>query len=434
MSAATAPEQFWFDEFAARARKLPGAGDSALMEKREAAMALFRRAGLPHRRIEAFKYTDLRARLNERYDTDQAAAPAPQSALPAWEANRFVIIDGILSDARSDRPEGLEIASLAKDSLPPWALARLGAVNPQADHVMSALNLALMQDGVAIRVPRGFAALRPLHLQFLETGGEGAPAASHARVLIVLEEGASLTLTETHEAATGRRTLASRVTELALERDAALEHVRFTAAHARHDRISSLFAEIGAGAAYRLSQIQTGDGLERDDLFVRLEGMGAQFLLGALRLLEGTAHADLTTIIDHAGPGARADQRVKSVLAGKSCGIYQGKVIVREGALGTDSHQLARAVLLSGEAEAMTKPELEIFADDVKCGHGATVGALDPDALFYLRARGVPLNEANAMLLEAFLAEDLDGLSPEPIREVLRTATLKRLVAMEPAK
>jgi Fe-S cluster assembly protein SufD len=333
-------------------------------------------------------------------------------------------VNGVFRPDLSRLPAGVEVSSLA-GGRPDWTKALLGAND--ADHALAALSLALARDGALIRVPKDFAASRPVHLHFVKVANESAGRAAHVRNLIEVEKGARLSLLETHTAKGGKGDLTNQATDIVVRQNGILEHVKVIAEPSLNEHIATTFAEIEAGATYRPFILNASGALARNELVVRLTGRDGSFELSATTLAHGREHADITTLVEHAAPSSKSRQVVKSVIAGHGRGIYQGKILVREGANGTDSHQLSKSVLLSPTAEADTKPELEIYADDVKCGHGATAGALDENALFYLRSRGIPEKSATAMLLEAFIEDAVAAISNVEIRVAVSRVARSKL-------
>lgn len=385
--------------------------------------AAFAASGVPHRRMEDWKYTDLRGRMPEAWAPAPRASVVLAPALPftSPEAACAVFVDGHLRpelSALSRLPEGVEIVDLAAaDSLPGWAETAAG-------DGLVALNAALFAGGVAVRVAAGFRVERPLYLAF---NANGTGQAAHSRHVVVLEDGASLTVLESHAGGSGAR-LANIVVAVRLGAGASLAHVRLQDDGADAFHVQKMSAELAPGAVMRSYLLTAGAALSRMEVHVRLQDRARAEIAGALLLSDGQ-HADTTLRIAHEGVAAESRQVFRSVLDGASRGVVQGKVVVRPGAQQTDAHQLLRALLLSPQAEADAKPELEIFADDVKCGHGATTGELDEDALFYLRARGVPEAEARAVLIEAFLAESLEDAPQGSVRDALSGVVARYLTA-----
>jgi Fe-S cluster assembly protein SufD len=249
-----------------------------------------------------------------------------------------------------------------------------------------------------------------------------------ARGLVVVEDNAALTLLESHQGGGRDQTLANLGMELVVRRHARFDHVRLQSEPQATLDVTSLAAHVAEGASYRALYVALGRNLSRLDVRVRLDAPNAEaHLRGVVALPEG--HADITLVVDHAAPHTKSRQLFKSVLGGRARAVTQGRVAVHEGAMKSDSHQLFKALLLSSRAEADAKPELEILADDVICGHGTAIGALDPNALFYLRARGIPEVEARSLLVRAFLEDAMEGFAGAAIHD----AIWRRLDAALPA-
>jgi Fe-S cluster assembly protein SufD len=414
-------------DFAANAEDLPGAGLPWLDERRFKAMQIFAEAGVPTRRVEAWKYTDLAGALDDalepatpfRAEAEETGALADPFA--GLAATRVVLANGYLQYIGGEAlPDAIDVVDLAELSArtPEWVKDHLGQKASGADQALGAVSLALMRGGIAIRVRAGAANLPPLHLRFLNPG-RGQPLASHARVLIVLEQGATLDLVESHAGLAQHQLLANLGVEILLGAGARLNHVRLQEEPDSVVHIASVAATLGKDAAYRALFAILGGKLSRIDANIKLAEPGAEAHLRSLAVLTGEAVADVTTILDHAAPHTTSRQLFKSVVAGRARSVAQGRVSVREGAVKSDSHQLFRALLLAPRAEADAKPELEIFADDVVCGHGTAIGALDADALFDLRSRGVPEAEARSMLVRAFLEDVLSEMGEPELRNAL---------------
>jgi Fe-S cluster assembly protein SufD len=427
------------DAYALAKPALPGGGKVAAL--REDAFQRFDASGLPHRRVEEWKYTDLRALMR---DAKPLATPpdAPARALAKdagkilgdIEARRLVFVDGAfvreLSDVEGLEP-GLRIGSMAQALAAgdPLITTHLGRVVPGQQDVALALNTAFMNDGALIHVAAGIAVERPLHLVFVASGTQ--PASIFARSLVVIEQGARVMLVETHEGFAGRDYQVNAALELVVGDDAHVDHVKVTAEGPSALHVATLIASIGAHARFNAFTFTTGGAVVRNQLFVRFAGEGTLAGIGGVTLLRGRQHADTTLIADHAAASGQSREMFKSVLDEKSRGVFQGKIIVRPHAQKTDAKMATHALLLSDDAEADNKPELEIFADDVQCGHGATAGALDDDLLFYLKARGLPAKEAASLLIQAFVGEAIEGIEHAGLREALMEAAAAWLAARE---
>jgi Fe-S cluster assembly protein SufD len=432
----TAAETALAEAFAAVRTKLPG--DRRIAEQRAAAFQNFDERGLPHRRVEEWKYTDLRALMREA----KPIAPAPDaqskkrakvagSLVAAVGARRIVFVDGAFVPELSDLVDlepGLSILPMAKALAEGDAVLarRLGAIVP-TDDVAVALNTAFMGDGALVCIAANTKLDRPIHLVF--AFGSDQAAATFTRSLVLVGEGARTTLIESHEGPDGLDYQINTALELLVGDQAHVDHVRVGTEGARAIHVSSLMASLGSHARLHDLAFTTGGGVVRNQLFVRFAGEGATLALNGATLVKGRQHVDNTLLVDHAVPGGFSRELYKSVLDGESRSVFQGKIVVRPGAQKTDGKMMAQALLLSEEAEADNKPELEIFADDVQCGHGATAGALDENLLFYLKARGIPQAEAEALLIQAFVGEAIESLEHEGLRDALTGAAAEWLRA-----
>lgn len=408
--------------YAQNAGTLPGADTPNVRAWREAAMTAFAEAGLPHRRVEEWKYTDLRTLLPQ---ADDIASPEPEkfaSHLPTGTDAYYAVFVGgqfraelsTVQDAPGITFQPLREALNDADSAAS-ALARLplAAYNTEHDSVTQ-LATAFATDGALLTVAPGVKLDKPLHLVFI-TSGTGAEI--HAcRSALSLGEGADVSLIETHLGASAAQIFTTL--NLNLASGATLRHARLDETpNARH--LSAVAANLEASAAYDPVHIVVGGALSRAQSNVTFNGENARFNFNGAMLLKGREHADFTLVVEHAVPSCESRETTKAVLDGEARGIFQAKVIVRPDAQKTDGRQLANGLLLSETAEFDAKPELEIYADDVKCNHGATSGALDDEMLFYLRSRGIPADEAKALLILAFVGEIIDQIQDETLHEMV---------------
>lgn len=414
--------------FAYIERAPSGVGDWRVTEARAAAHARVRELGLPSTKVEAWKYTNLQAlaKLN----------PVPAEALPAidlerierllpegLEAWRILLGNGRWRDDLSrlgGLPDGIEIAPLteAVRRWPEFVTASLGRAG--GDHSMiHALNAAYALDGAVIRVRPGARLERPIHVIFVNQGGDPVPAI-HARLLLALGAGSEATLIESHVGQGDDTYWTTPVTDITLESEAQLRHIKYQDEGPGAIHLGLSEARLGRGSHYRHLLLSIGGRLARNELRAAMAAEGASVTLDGAYLGRGRQHVDNTTDIVHAAPRCRSREVYKGVLDGQARGVFQGRIVVEPGAQGTDGHQLSRAILLSDGAEIDTKPMLEIYADDVKCSHGATAGALDADWLHYLRTRGIGEVEARRLLVEGFLGEILDGLELPMLSEHYR--------------
>jgi Fe-S cluster assembly protein SufD len=404
---------------------LPG-GD-AIAAQRAAAFDIFAKQGLPHRRVEDWKYTDLRALMRDAKplaNPPDAAAKARArtagSLLGDVECRRIVFVDGAFVPELSDTAAleaGLTVGSLAAalaDGDPTLA-EKLGKLAPASD-VAVALNTALMGDGAVIRIGAGSTIERPLHLIFVASE---KPAASFVRSLVVVERGARVMLIESHEGPAGSDYQVNAALELFVGAGAHVDHVKIIGEGTDALHVSTLAAAIGAKARFNTFTFTIGGAVVRNQLFLNFNGEDTVAGIRGATLIKGRQHADTTLVANHIARNCQSREVFKSVLDDEAHGVFQGRIIVKPGAQQTDAKMMTRALLLSERAEADNKPELEIFADDVQCGHGATAGALDQELKFYLMARGIPAAEAEALLIQAFLGEAIEGIEHAGLREAL---------------
>ena len=412
---ATAP---FVAAYSAARASLPGAADVL----RDAAIARFSEIGLPSRRVEGWKYTDLRrlrrldaealAGAGEATDTDTAAVVLP-AEIAALDAYRIVLLDGRYSaslSATDGLPSGITALSawLGSDN----ASTALGVGLGSEPSGLKALNAAMTRDGLVVEVPKAAVLDKPIVVVHAMSRVAGTQAA-HPRTLLRIGEGAEVELIEAFVGEAGAGGWTNTVLDGVLQQSAQLRHVVLVDQPdgAVHTGLGTL--EIGRDASYRCLVLSLGGRIARTETVVRLTGPGAHCTLAGGALVDGRRHVDHTTEITHAAPHTDSVQVFRNVVDDHGRSVFQGRVIVEQDAQKTDARQSSRSLLLSPAAEADTKPELRIYADDVKCSHGATVGDLDADALFYLRARSVPEAEARALLTRAFVAELFD-LVPVP--------------------
>ena len=378
----------------------------------------FRRLGLPTARTEAWKYTSLRA-LAALVVAPAASSAAPLPNLPALtplpdlprpDLPRLVFING------PHRPD-LSTVVLA-------APAPLGLARPERDP-FAALN-AMFANDAHIAVPAGHDAGTILLL--CVTLGDAAPIAAHPRHRITLGQGARLTLLDISAGA--GTYLDNPVIEIVLQPNASLTHLRLQDAAPGAFSIATLYADLAAGSAYHALSLGIGAALARAEAHVALSGANATFTLEAAQALSGRQHGDITTVVAHDAPNGRSRQTIRNVLGQAARGVFQGRIDVARAAQKTDGYQMNHALLLSPDAEIDSKPELRINADDVKCSHGATVGELDPNQIFYLRSRGLNEAEARAMLISGFLAEPLATIENQAVRGIFDAALARGIAGL----
>ena len=408
----TTAEQGLADAYASARAKLPGKG--AIASLREEAFKRFEASGLPHRRVEEWKYTDLRALMREALPLPNVAAPPAKvkTGFDQLKGRRLVFVDGAFEPKQSDlgAQNGVTITPMAKALAEGNALlgAHMGKVFETKDPAVG-LNTAFMGDGALIHIAANAKVAEPIILVFA-----GTQAASvFTRSLIVVEQGAELTLVEIHQS---EGTQVNNAVELIVGDRAQVEHVKITEAKALH--LSTLMASVGAKARFSTFALTADSAVVRNQAFVHFKGNDTEAAIGGVSLLNGKQHVDTTLVIRHDALRCSSRERFRSVVDDESRAVFQGKIIVEPGAQKTDAKMVSNALLLSDQAEADNKPELEIFADDVQCGHGATAGALDEQLLFYLRARGISKREAEALMIQAFVGEIVETIGNEQLREL----------------
>jgi Fe-S cluster assembly protein SufD len=400
----TPSETALVDAFGNRLSDLPGNEDVTL--RRDAAMELVKR-GLPTRKVEAWHYTDLRRLLTAVPAFDRTAKP---EALP-------VLIEGssrqVVSNGRAeanDAPEGVSVKRLSK-LFPDGALA--DQLSPfDADDTVGAINAAFVSDGFAIEIAEGAEIEQPVEVQNLHAGGQ-----AHSRFSIRVGANAKVTFIE-RQAGKGAA-LISSIDRMDVGEGA---DVRFLILQEQPEEVLHLGqfqAEIAKDAKLSLFIMNIGGKLVRQEVRVSMPGEAGRFELRGVNLLSGSAHTDVTMVLDHGGYGTTSTELVRNIITDKAQGVFQGQIRVAREAQKTDAKMACNSLVLSDEAEFSVKPELEIFADDVACGHGATVAEIDHAHLFYLMARGIPEKEARGLLVKAFLAEVIEELDDEALVSVL---------------
>ena len=424
------------DIFAVARARLPGAGKVA--ELRQQAFEAYDRVGLPHRRIEDWKYTDLRVLMREVLPLaaapDQAALTRAAAALKLHAIDgvrRLVLVDGVfaptLSDL-SDPEKGLGIRTLREVLEAGEATLQAQLFSPDNSNPMVALNSAMMTDGLVIEVAASAVLKQPLHVVHIASGA--APSAMFTRSLLQVGKSASATLVESYIAADGTKIYQAHDSLIvSIGDNARLDHVRLIEDSREAFNISSSVITLGAHAHFNTFGMTSGGSVSRYQATIAFAGEGSQVETNGVNLLNGRQHADTTLFMDHAVPNCASREIFRAVVDDRGHSVFQGRIIVQPKAQKTDAKMMTRALLLSDEAEADNKPELEIFADDVTCGHGAATGALDQNLLFYLRARGLSEKEAQALLIQAFVGEAIESIVNDNLRELAIAAAQRWLAA-----
>lgn len=434
MTAAVATYDRYLTDFRALEASLPARQPAWLQALRRDAMDRFSALGLPTARHgnELWKYTNVGPIAEAAFslDGESAVALAALRRCVPWHDSwaTAVFVNGRYAHALSTAPASLDGARVL--SLAGAARSEAGRVEPHLarhatfeDDGFVALNTAFLDDGAFIYIPDGVAVATPLHLVFASTGGV-SPTVSHPRALIVAGAGSRLSVMESYVALGSSRRFTNAVTEIVAGEGAQVDHVRLLLEDGDVFHVGNTRVHQAGDSAFSSTAFERGAALARNDFRVLLDAPGASSWLRGLYITTGAQHLDNYLNIDHAKPHTNSRLYYKGILDGESKAIFGGTVVVRPGAVKVDAHQADKNLILSSGAEVDSKPSLEIYADDVKCGHGATAGAVAEDAIFYMRSRGLDLETASALLIKGFAAEVLDAVQIPHLR-----VQLERLVA-----
>ncbi|POR40336.1 Fe-S cluster assembly protein SufD [Methylobacterium sp. V23] len=395
---------------------------------REEAFRYFEAVGLPTRRVEAFKYTDLRSAFRDAaHPAEMPSAEVAQAAVASAkgfagiEAVRLSFVNGHLIEAESDLgriPAGVTVTPLTQALTEGHALLdRLTPVRQASENPIYQLNTAFLADGVLIAVEPGAKVETPLHLRFVAAGSQDFSTAT--RALVVLGEGAEVMVLESHEGPDGVAYQPNDALDVTVADNATFRHARLNAEGRETVALSTLSVKLGAASAVETVNVVVGGVLSRHQVYLNFAGADGRAVVNGAAMLNGRQLADTTFLADHAGTGGVSRELFKTVVDGEATGVFQGKIIVQQAAQKTDGKMMSACLILSDDGQMMNKPELEIFADDVACGHGATCGALDEDLLFYLMQRGLPKAQAESLLVQAFLGAAIESVSHDGAREAL---------------
>ncbi len=423
------------DRFVETQKSLPGAHESWVRVLRKSAMDQVVSQGMPNTRHEAWKYTDVKKYL-DRLLADSVEMPSlnvSEEMLTAFsfddlDSLRVVMIDGKVSQALSSLkniPAGVRIESMADMFAKEPDVIEAYLHDQHVSGAFAALNNAMMSDGVYLEIPDGVVVEQPLHCLFLSASGDSA--SYHIKNLIVAGECSQVTVIE-HYASIGESTaFINAGTDVELHAGGRLEHYKLQQSGSKEVNIGSIRVHQHRDSYYHSHSVAFGAALSRRDIHVEMNGEGAECALNGLYLVGGRQHVDHHTRIDHVRPNCRSRESYKGVIDGRARAVFNGKVVVHENADQTDSAQSNANLLLSDQAEIDTKPDLEIYADDVKCAHGATVGQLDMKQLFYLRSRGLSEDEARNVLMFAFADEVLTAIKVPQVRKYLERIAFEKL-------
>jgi len=409
-----------------------------LGERRSAAMSCFEAAGFPTMRDEDWHFTNVAPIASRKFHLAVTAGDVTRADVDAFtfgqtDWHTFVFVDGrFRADLSAGSiPEGITVDSLAGlvDSGDHALLERhLGRIATPESSAFTALNTAFAADGAVVRVCLDAVVEKPIHLIFI-TGAGAAGSVSHPHNLFFAERHSSATVIESYVSLGDCEYFTNTVTEAYVAEGARLNHYKLQAESESAFHVGTIQVQQAANSRYESFSLATGAALSRTNVYTKLDGDAAECVMNGLYMVDGTQHVDHQTSIEHVAPNCPSHELYKGILDGHSHGVFNGKVYVHPEAQKTDGKQSNNNLLLSEHARIDTKPQLEIFADDVKCTHGATVGRLDETAMFYLRSRGIGVAQARKLLTYAFAADVLEKMELEPLKLALEAQVLARFTA-----
>jgi len=403
----TAAETALVEAFGAQFGDLPG--DGAVAGRRDRLLDDLKKAGLPTRRIEAWHYTDLKNLL--RTVPDVVPVPAIDPIAPVVEGSKVLSVLQGEAHLKSSI-EGLDITAFKEKLADGSAVTGLTALDK--DDAIGRINGSFVRDGFAITVPANAEIEEPIEMQVLHGAGQ-----IHTRFPVSFGAASRATIIERHQVVTEGAALVSSISDVVLEDGAEVTWIILQQQGAADTHLGQIRVRLGANAKLRLFVVNAGGKLVRQELRIDVEGEGSELTLRGVNLLGGESHTDVTLVLGHNVPHTNSTEIIRNVVFDKASGAFQGMIRVAPDAQKTDAKMACNTLLLTDDGDFSAKPELEIFADDVVCGHGATVADIDRNHLFYLMARGVPENKARAMLVNAFVAEIVEELDDEKLVEAL---------------
>jgi Fe-S cluster assembly protein SufD len=404
---------------------------------RQEALACFAEEGFPERCLEEWRYTNVSPIAKSRFELPGPAGAGPDReriealSFPVFACGLFVFVNGRFRPDLSAPPAlsaGIRVESLAelRAEAPERLPHRFGQEAPRKGHPFAALNTAFVSDGAVLRVPRGFQVEQPVHVVFVSTDTE-EPAIQHPRLLIDAEPESRILVIQDHVTMGRAPGFSNAVSEVHVGSNAAVDLVVVQREHDAHFHVSGLHVSQERDSRFSSHTLTLGGALVRNDATVLLAEPGASCNLGGLFVGGGTQTIDNHTLVDHAVPHCASRELYKGVLGGRARGVFRGRVIVRPDAQKSNALQSNPNLLIGRGAEMYTKPQLEIYADDVRCSHGSSIGQLDADALFYLRCRALSLDHARDLLTRAFAHEVTNALPVPGLSEGLDALLLERL-------
>ncbi len=412
MEKRTGRTESWAESFAAQKPGTPW-----LRELRESAFARFSALGFPSAQHEQWRQTNVAPIARTSFKSAAAACANTKAMAPYASGVRLAFSNGRLSVRPSSLPEGIQLGPLAVD-----ASRHLGKYASFENHPFVALNTAFLDETAYVRIASGATIEQPIHLIYVSSAGPEA-SVTHPRALVLVGANARCTIVETY-AGTGSY-FTNAVTEIVAGEGSVVDHYKVQTESPEAFHIASLHAHIGARATYTTHSISLGGLLVRSESTATLSA-GSEATLNGLYLVNGEQHVENRVTVDHAEPGGSSHQLYKGILDGKATAAFNGRILVRKDAQKTDARQTNKNLLMSGEATINTKPELQIYADDVRCTHGATIAQLDSDSLFYLRSRGLGTNESRGLLTYAFAQDAINHMKIKALKDSLERTLFEK--------
>ena len=425
----------YVDDFQTFESSLNGQASTEIHQIRRRAIEHFEANGFPTSKDEAWKSLNLSPLTGSFKPAEASTTPLPSGALDDLKFGidgwTLVFVDGFFNESNSsvsDLPEGLTISSIAKEIVGEGSLLTqyVTKVTDIEEHPFAALNTAFLKDGAFVHVARGVVIEKPVHVIYLSTSASD-PTVSYPRSLFVADENSQVTLVETFAGVDDEPYLSNHVAEIVVGDNAIVDHYKVGLEGQQAIHVANQKVKQGRSSTFTSHSISIGGQFVRNDVTSVLDGEACESTINGLYILNGTQHCDNYTLLEHRQPGCPSHELYKGILDGESRAVFRGKIHVHQIAQNTDAYQQNKNVLLSDNARVNTKPQLEIYADEVKCSHGATIGQLDDDALFYLQTRGISRNAAHRMLLEAFANDVLSQIKIKGLRDTLTGLVLDKI-------
>ncbi len=422
----------YLSAFAIFEESLNGRSATPLHALRKSAIGRFAELGFPGTRDEAWFHTNVAPLVRTSFRTTTAADVRrvwkTEDAIQELAATRLVFVNGFYSAEYSrtgNLPHGVRVCSLSElmASEPEWVETHIARHAAYEEHAFVALNTAFLQDGACVYIPRGTAVESPIHILFISIPS-GGPSISHPRTLVLAEEDSQATVVETYTG--GGAYFSNAVTEVIADDRTVVDHYKLELESPEAFHIATMQSRLGAGSNLSTHGISLGGKLVRNEVNVLLAGEAGEATVNGFYLTDNEQHIDNHTLIEHAEPNCSSHELYKGILGGRSSGVFRGKIHVHRKAQETDAYQSNQSLLISDGAGINTKPQLEIYADQVKCSHGATIGQLDQNAVFYLRSRGLSHATAQRILVHAFAVDILNRIKPDSVRDYLERIVMDR--------